>query len=333
MTDAQVWGHMPDGRAVQRVTLRGGGLTAHVLTLGAIVQDLRLQGVAHPLVLGGDTLADYLGPMQYFGALVGRYANRIGGARVHLDGRDWALDRNWRGGHSLHGGTDGAAQQIWQIAALTDDQVTLALTLADGHMGFPGRLQVAATIALDADRALRISVTAVTDRATPCSFSHHGYFALDGSGNLDQHDLQISADHTLGLDADIIPTGALVPVAGTDMDFRRPRVLGRQRIDHNFCLSDARQPLRPVARLSTPALSMKVETTEAGLQVFTAPHLPSEGLRGLDGRSYRPFAGVALEAQAWPDAPNQPHFPPAILYPDDSYHHITRYVFAQGLIP
>lgn len=321
---------MPDGRSVQRVTLRGGGLTAHVLTLGAIVQDLRLDGIAHPLVLGADSLGPYLGPMQYFGALVGRFANRIGGAQVHLAGRDWPLDRNWMGRHMLHGGSDGAAQQVWDIVALAQDQVTLALTLPDGHMGFPGKLLVRATLALDPDCALRITVTATTDHVTPCSFSHHGYFTLDDTGTLDQHSLQVNADNTLALDADSIPTGALTPVVGTALDFRSPRVLERQRIDDNFCLSSARQALRRVACLSAPALSMQVETTEAGLQVFTAPHLPPTGLSGLDGRMYRPFAGVALEAQAWPDAPNHPHFPPAILHPDAEYAQTTKYVFAKG---
>lgn len=333
MTDARVWGQMPDGRAVQRVCLSAHGLTAHVLTLGAIVQDLRLDGIAHPLVLGGDTLAPYLGPMQYFGALVGRYANRIGGALVHLDGLDWPLDRNWLNRHTLHGGADGAAQQVWDIVALSPDQATLALTLADGHMGFPGQMDVRATIALDPDCALRVSVTATTDRATPCSFSHHGYFTLDNTGTLDQHDLQIMADNVLTLDADSIPTGAMGAVAGSALDFRTARPLGQARIDHNFCLSDTRQPLRAVAHLSTPALSMTVETTEAGLQVFTAPHLPPDGLHGLEGRLYRPFAGVALEAQEWPDAPNHPHFPHAILHPDQTYHHTTRYIFAKGLVP
>jgi aldose 1-epimerase len=330
MPDNQIFGHLPDGRAVERVTLRGGGLTAHVLTLGAIVQDLRLDGIAHPLVLGGETLDPYLGPMNYFGAIVGRFANRIGHARVHLDGRDWALDRNWRGRHILHGGAHGTSAQVWQITALAADQVTLGLTLPDGHMGFPGKMQVAATIALDPDCALRITVTATTDRATPCSFAHHGYFALDGSGTLDHHKLQIHADHTTAIDDDLIPTGALDPVAGTELDFRTPRAIGRLPVDHNFCLTDGPQPMRAVTHLSTPTLSMTIETAEPGLQVFTAPNLPPDGLPGLDGRLYRPFAGIALEAQAWPDAPNQPHFPPAILHPDDTYHRTTRYKFTKG---
>ena len=325
----EVFGHLPDGRPVHRVVLRAGDLSAHVLTLGAIVQDLRLDGIAHPLVLGGETLDPYLGPMAYFGALTGRYANRIGQARVHLDGQDWPLNANWRDRHTLHGGAQGAAQQVWHIAGQGESHVTLSLTLPHLHMGFPGTLHVQATLALDPDHALRIDVRAQTDRATPCSFSHHGYFALDDTGTLDDTTLHVAADHVLALDDDSIPTGALVPVAGTDLDFRTPRALGRQRIDHNFCLSDGPAPLRDVARLAGPRLAMTVQTTEPGLQVFTAPHLPQAGLPGLGGRRYRPFAGVALEAQAWPDAPNQPHFPPAILHPGAEYRHITRYVFTR----
>jgi aldose 1-epimerase len=325
-----VFGHVPDGRAVQRVVLRNGDLSAHVLTLGAIVQDLRLEGVPHPLVLGSDTPDPYFDAMQYFGAMTGRFANRIGGAKVHLAGREWPLDRNWLGRHTLHGGAQGVAQKLWHIVDLAADQVTLSLTLPDGDMGFPGQMQVHLTIALDADCALQFNLRATTDHVTPCSFSHHGYFTLDDSGTLDQHQLQVHADHYLPLDGDSIPTGQIATVAGTALDFRRPRSLGQQVIDHNFCLSEQGLALRPVARLSTPTLSMQVETTEAGLQVFTAPHLPPNGLPGLGGRSYRTFAGVALEAQAWPDAPNQPHFPPALLHPGTEHRHITRYRFTKG---
>lgn len=335
MPEPEVFGHAPDGRAVHRLWLSGGGLRASVLTYGAIVQDLRLDGVAHPLVLGAETLSPYLDQMQYFGAIVGRYANRLRGARVRAGGRDWALDRNWLGAHVLHGGRGGLSAQVWQIAESRSDRVTLTHCSAHGDMGFPGQMQITAQISLDPDTALRVEIRATSDHATPCSLCHHGYFALDDSGTIGGHKLQIMADSYLPVDDQTLPTGQIAPVAGTAFDFRAPRPVGRQAIDHNFCLSTARLPLRPVATLSSASLALQVETTEPGLQVFTAPHLPEQGLTGLDGRRYGPFAGIALEAQAWPDAPNQPHFPPAMLHPGAVYHHLTRYRFTrlQGPTP
>lgn len=329
MADPILFAHLPDGRAVHQITLARAGLSAKVLTLGAIVQDLRLDGVDHPLVLGAPTLAPYLNDMRYFGAIVGRYANRIRGAKVHLDGQDWPLDRNWLGAHTLHGGADGVWAQVWTINGFTDWSVDMSLTLPHGHMGFPGNMIVDATLTLDPDTALRIDLRARTDRASPCSFCHHGYFCLTDTPDIAEHTLQIAADSYLPVDAGCLPTGQIAPVAGTQFDFRTPRAVGRQAIDHNFCLSPVRGLLRHVARLEAGGLRMDLETTEAGLQVFTAPHLPAEGLAGLDGRRYGPFAGIALEAQAWPDAPNQPHFPPAILHPGEAYHHITRYGFTR----
>lgn len=334
MSDAgcEIFGQLPDGTDVERLTLRGGGLTARVLTLGAIVQDLRLDGHPHPLVLGAETPAAYLGPMEFFGAIVGRFANRIAGGRFALDGVTHQITPNFRDRHALHGGTIGSGARVWRIKAHHSDSVTLALRMADGEMGFPGNLEVDVCIALPGDGALRFDITASTDRATPCGFCHHGYFALDGTGDLAHHRLSIAAEHYLPVDADLIPTGAIAPVAGTPFDYRKPRSLHQQEIDHNFCLSRQRLPLRRVAVLESRAsgLAMRVESTEPGLQVYTAVHLPPEGLAGLDGRRYGPFAGVALETQSWPDAPNRPDFPPAILRPGEHYLHSTQYTFVPG---
>jgi len=329
-TAREVFGQMPDGTEVLRLTLRGGGLVARVLTLGAIVQDLRLEGVPHPLVLGAETPAAYLGPMAYFGAMVGRFANRIAAGRFVLDGVAHQVPCNFRGRHALHGGTIGSGARLWRIDEQRADSVTLALSMADGEMGFPGNLAVRLRIALPGNGALHFDIGATTDRATPCSFSHHGYFTLDDTGDLSQHRLRVPAADYLPVDEDLIPTGEIAPVAGTPFDYRQPRSLHRQAIDHNFCLARQRQPLRPVALLESGAsgLGLRVDTTEPGLQVYTATHLPPEGLAGLDGRRYRAFAGVALETQGWPDAPNRPHFPPAILRPGDGYRHSTRYTFA-----
>ncbi|MFN4056848.1 MAG: aldose epimerase family protein [Roseinatronobacter sp.] len=329
MHEPEIFGHLPDGRAVHRVWISGGGLRASVLTIGAILQDLRLDGVDHPLILGAETLPPYLGPMNYFGAIVGRYANRLRDARVHAGGRDWALDRNWLGAHILHGGQGGVSTLLWDIAERTENSVTLTLTSPHGDMGFPGGLQITARIALEPDCAMRVEITATTDAETPCNLCQHPYFILDDTGSIVDHAFQIAAESYLPADEATLPTGEIAPVAGTAFDFRTARALGRQEIDHNFCLSDARAPLRPVAQLRSATLAMDLETTEPGLQVFTAPSFPEQGHPGLEGRLYRPFAGIALEAQSWPDAPNQPHFPPAMLQPGAVYRSLTRYRFSR----
>lgn len=328
----EVFGHMPDGTPVQRIHLRAGSLQASILTLGAIVQDLRMDGVPHPLVLGADTLEPYLGPMHYFGATVGRFANRIAEGRFNLNGKSHQLSRNFRGRHCLHGGTVGSAERIWSVTQISDDSATLSLSLPDGDMGFPGHLDAILTISLQ-DGALNFEITAKSDRDTVCSFSHHGYFILDDSGSLAHHRLQIAAEHYLPVDDDLIPTGDIAAVANTDFDFRTPRGLQDVALDHNFCTAQKRESLRPVASLwsDLSGLGMRVASTEPGLQVYTAKHLPQEGVTGHDGRPLGKYAGIALESQAWPDAPNQPQFPSAILMKDTVYNHTTRYEFSTAL--
>lgn len=314
--------HMPDGRPVEAIRLRSGQLSAVVLTMGATVQDLRLDGVAHPLVLGFPTLAPYFGEGLYVGALVGRVANRIGGARFTLDGREWRVDTNERG-NFLHGGTDGIHHRIWQVAELHEDRVTLVLELPDGHMGFPGTLAIKAEISL-AGGALRFDLQAETDAPTPVSLAHHGYFCLDDSGDIRGHRLQVAADHYLPVDAALIPTGEIAPVSGTGFDFRVARQIAPAGYDHNLCLSDRRVALRPVASLTGQSgLTLQIETTEPGLQLYDGRHFA--GIEGLDQRRYGVFAGLALESQGWPDAVNQPGFPPVILRPGEVSRAVTIY--------
>ena len=322
------FGTLPDGRPVQALRLTGGGLTARVLTLGAIVQDLRLEGVDQPLVLGFDSLAPYLDQGRYFGALVGRFANRIGGARFSLEGRDYRTDPNFLNRHTLHGGTDGTHAQLWQIKARRADAALLVLDLASGHMGFPGNLRIEAQISL-AHRALRLSLRAETDAPTPCSLAHHGFFDLDGRGDIRGHRLKIAADHYLPVDAQLIPTGQIAPVSGTPFDFRRTRPVAPGGYDHNFCLSDGPRPLRDIAWLTgATGIAMTVATTACGLQFYDGARMSV--LHGPDGRRYGPFAGLALETQGWPDAPNRPGFPDAILRPDRVWTTQTHYRFERA---
>jgi aldose 1-epimerase len=323
------FGVMPDGTPVKRVSITGGGLTANILTYGATVQDLRLVGVDHPLVLGSPTLDPYLGPMTYFGAIVGRFANRIAEGRFELDGETHQIPVNWMDRHALHGGTSGTGQKVWTIGDVSNDSLRLDLVLPDGDMGFPGKMLVSAFFTLPGNSVLTIKIRAQTDAATPCSFAHHGYFNLNGSADITQHQLRVGADNYVPVDADLIPTGEIAPVAGTSFDFRAARTVGTDGIDHNLCLSDRRETLRQVAELYSPmnGLAMTVETTEPGLQVYDGAYIPKEGLQGLDGRRYGPFGGIAMETQCWPDAPNHPSFPSAILRPDDCYLSQTRYRF------
>ncbi len=315
----------PDGRPVETIRLRGPLLSATLLTLGATVQDLRMAGVAHPLVLGFPTLAPYFSKEGlYVGALVGRVANRIGGARFTLDGREVRVDAN-EGRNLLHGGADGIHHHIWRIEEQRDAHVRLGLDLPDRHMGFPGNLSISALISV-ADDALSFDLSATTDAPTPVNLAHHGYFTLDDSGDVRGHRLQVAADHYLPVGGELIPTGEIAPVNGTDFDFRAGRSIEPAGYDHNLCLAPKRGALRKVATLTGKSgLSMDIETTEPGLQLYDGRHF--NGLPGLDGRSYGPYAGMALETQSWPDAVNHPAFPDTILRPGQIYRALTRYRF------
>ncbi len=331
MTQITDFGHLPDGQTVKKISLSGGGLTVQILTYGATVQDLRLDGVAHPLVLGSPTLLPYLTDFRYFGAIVGRFANRIAGGQFDLNGQTYALNCNDNGVQTLHGGAEGAGQLVWAVEDMTPDSVTLALTLADGHMGFPGDMTVRATYALPGDGALRLDIQARTNAPSPCSFAHHGYFNLDGAGSVLDHLLQIDADHYLPVDAGLIPTGQIAPVGGTPFDFRTPRLIGAAGFDHNLCLANARQPLRKVAQMHGPqsGVVLTVSTTEPGLQVYDGQKIPARGFAGLDGCHYGPNGGLALETQIWPDAPNRAEFPDSILQPGEMSMQSTIYQFTR----
>lgn len=324
------FGRLPDGSVVERVTLRGGGLTARVMTWGAVVQDLRMQGHEPPLVLGFDRFEDYPAHSRYFGAIAGRCANRIADARFELDGQEFRLDPNFLGKHHLHGGSLGTGKRLWRIADLGESHVTLAIELADGEMGYPGAMRVQATYALPGEGVLDIRIRAECDRPTLCNFAPHSYFNLSGEPDILNHSLRVGADHYLPVDAELIPTGQVAPVQGTDFDLRAGARLGdvcaRQRLDHNFCLSDRRVALREVAELTAGALRMRIRTTEPGLQVFDAApfDLP---VPGLGGRRIGPHAGLAIEPQVWPDAIHHPDWPQPILRPGETCEQHSQFVF------
>ena len=323
------FGRLQDGTKVDCISIAGGGISARVLNYGATLQDLRMDGVTHPLVLGSPTLEPYLDGMTYFGAVVGRFANRIAGGSFELEGTSYQIPVNWLDLHALHGGKIGTGQKVWRMTEHTGDRLRLEMTLPDGDMGFPGRLTAVVTYALPGNGVLDINIHAMTDAATPCSFAHHSYFNLDGSPDITDHELRILAEDYLPVDEELIPTGEVAHVEATDFDFRTAVPVGRRGLDHNFCLSKVTQPIRAVAELrsKTSGIAMAVETTEPGLQVYDGAYIPAAGLPGLDGRRYGPFAGIAMETQSWPDAPNRPDFPAAILRPGESYDHRVRYCF------
>ncbi len=320
------FGELPDGHGVERVRIGSGAMRAELLTYGARVTSLTLDGHAGSLVLGTSRIEPYLRDMAYYGALVGRFANRIGNAAFSIDGNRFDTTPNFRRRHTLHGGHDGLHGRLWQIADAGADHVVFTLVSPDGEEGFPGRLDVTARYEI-VSTALVVTVEARSDRPTPCSIASHAYFWL-GGGDVRTHRLSIAADRYLPVDDDLIPLGPPTSVAATVFDFRGKREIGHTRYDHNFCLSDGRVACRPVAILESAdgAMAMTVSTTEPGLQLYDGANTAL----AVDeyGRALPPFAGLCLEAQAWPDAPNRPDFPDSILRPKQVYRSETRYDFS-----
>jgi aldose 1-epimerase len=334
----EIFGHTSEGEAIHRHRIEGGGLQADIITWGAVIQDLRIEGHSPPLVLGFETFAYYPSQSPYFGAMAGRCANRIREGRFAIDGELYQADTNFLGKHMLHGGARGIGKRIWTVAEKSADFVTLWLRDGDGEMGFPGNLDIACTYRLKPAGILSVELSAVTDRPTLCNLAHHSYFNLDdgGTGDVLDHRLQIDAESFLPVDEEMIPTGSVTPVEGTHFDFRSIRPVRRERegrqveYDHNWCLDGSRRPCTRVARLegARSGVSMEVWTTEPGLQ-FYAGHNVARETPGLEGRRYRAFAGVCLEPQAWPDAPNHPQFPQAMLRPGETYRQLSEYRFSK----
>lgn len=338
MVERRAFGMLPSGEGVEEVVIRGGGLTASILSYGALIRDLRLEGHGPALVLGFERLEDYLAHSPFFGATPGRCANRVAKGRCIIDGVSIELERNEKGIGHLHGGSDGLAVRNWSIQSLSDDAVTLAIVDPDGRAGYPGNCTVHATYRLLHDGVLAVRYEAQTDRATLANLCQHSYFNLDGTADVLDHDLTIDALHYLPVNEETIPTGEQRSVEGTVFDFRAPKRVGRDKIDgqtvgydHNFCLSAKRVAKRAVACLHSPlsGVSMQVNTTEPGVQ-FYAGWKMDVPVPGLDGRRYGPYAGLCLETQIWPDAVNQPDFPEAVLRPGERLVQETDYIFRKG---
>ncbi|MEU0444951.1 aldose epimerase family protein [Streptomyces tendae] len=320
---SELFGTLSDGTPVHRWTLERSGVRVRVLSYGGIVQSAEVPDRdGHPadVVLGFADLDGYVAhPEPYFGALVGRYANRIAGGRFPLDGRTYALAPN-EGPNTLHGGARGFDKRVWDVAAV-EEGVRLSRVSPHGEEGFPGRLEMSVTYTLDGSGALRIVYEAVTDAPTVLNPTNHSYFNLSGSGHAGGHELRLVASRITPVDAGLIPTGGLDDVTDTRFDFRRARKVG-SGYDHNFVLDKGvTGTAEEVAELYDPASGrvLTVATTEPGLQLYTADHL---------GEPFAPGDGIALETQHFPDSPNRPGFPSTVLRPGEVFRSETVYGFS-----
>lgn len=332
----EIFGTAPDGKSVYRIPLTGGGLTANIITWGASLQSLYLEGHEPSLVLGFNSLSDYLQHGLYFGASVGRYANRIAKGRFEVDGVSYQTDRNYLGKHTLHGGTDGSGSQNWTIIDAGTSHVDLMLESPAGEMGFPGAVEIICSYTLKDDGVLRVSYTTKCDAPTIANVTHHSYFTLDGSGDIRDHILQIHADNYLPVDDELIPTGAPAPVEGTPFDFTTPSAIRTGTdagtiYDHNFCLGEAQRNIQTVAQARSTAsgVSMVLATTEPGVQ-FYAAHKLSIPVAGIHDAPYGNFAGFCLEPQNWPDAPNHVNFPSALVTPENELRQTSEFQFLKN---
>lgn len=338
MSGGKVFGTTDDGQSVRRFDIAGGGLSARIISWGAVVQDLRLAGHDAPLVLGFERFANYPPFSPYFGAVVGRCANRIRDGRFTLEGRRCQIDPSGPA-HGLHGGSNGFGRRVWDVLVHGPDFVTLGLHDPDGEMGFPGALDVRCTYRLKIPGTLSIELTATCEEPTLCNLAHHSYFNLEDGGTSDvlDHRVMLNAAAYLPTDAEMIPTGVVRPVDDTPFDFRQARPvrmeIEREQLgyDNNFCLTSARGPLKQAAWIqgASSGVEMEVWTTEPGIQFYIGQHVSTDA-RGLGGRRYQPYAGLCLEPQVWPDSPNRPYFPQATLWPGQMYRQITEYRFRPG---
>jgi aldose 1-epimerase len=334
---------LPDGRQVNVFTLaNAAGMHVRILDLGGIITEIHVpdrDGVFADVALGFDTLDPYLGDSPYFGALIGRYGNRIAGGRFTLDGQAYTLPVN-NGKNHLHGGVPGFDRVLWR-SRIEGNELVLDYRSPDGEQGYPGELDATVRYSLSDDNAIVVRFSAVTDRATPVNLTQHSYFNLAGGGDILGHEMQIDADHIVPIDADLIPSGELMPVAGTPFDFRTPRPIGARidapheqllhggGYDHCFALNDAAPgALRLAARVREPRSGRVLElfTQEPGVQFYSGNFL--DGSLAGKGRSYAYRSGFCLEPQHFPDSPNQPSFPNTILRPGETYATESRFRFS-----
>jgi aldose 1-epimerase len=340
------FGKTPDGRPVELYTLTNGRVTAKVMTYGAIVTELHApdrSGKPADVVLGFDDLNGYLKGHPYFGATIGRVANRIAGGRFTLEGKEYTLAKN-NGPNTLHGGLKGFDKVVWKAevppqAPKQAPAVSFTYQSQDGEEGFPGNLSARVTFTLTDDDELRIDYAATADQATPVNLTNHSYFNLagPGSGPILGHELMLVADQYTPVDDTLIPTGKIEPVKGTPLDFTSPTTIGARidrlkgepgGYDHNFVLRGGGKTLSLAARVHEPKSGrvLEVFTTEPGVQFYSGNFLDGK-LTGKGGVVYRKHQGFCLEAQHFPDSVHHDNFPDTILKPGQTYAQTTIYKF------
>lgn len=348
----KLFGTLEDGRAVEIYTLRNvHGTSVEILDLGGIIVSINTadrNGNFADITLGFADVQQYLSANPFFGTLVGRYANRIAKGKFSLDGRDYALEIN-SGENAIHGGRVGFDKRIWQAtSSANEDEASLSLKLvsADGDQGYPGALSVNVTYTLDDTNRLTIDYLASTDKATIINLTNHAYFNLDGhnAGSIIEHDLMINADRYTPIDMNSIPTGEIAPVAGTPLDFRSQKTIGRDigmeheqlvfgsGFDHNFVLNKSEagaMELAAVVYSSTSGRTLTIYTDQPGMQLYTGNFLNGSAI-GKEGVVYNYRYGFCLETQHFPDSPNQPNFPSTVLRPGERYETRTVFEFGTG---
>ena len=340
-----------EGVQVDLYTLRNAkGMEAKITNYGGIVTSLKVpdrSGQPGEVVLGFDTLDGYLSPEYaksnpYFGALIGRYGNRIGKAAFTLDGKEYKLAAN-NGPNHLHGGVKGYDKVVWEAKPLRGEDPALELRYfsKDGEEGYPGNLTITAVYSLTGDNALKVDFTATTDKDTIVNLTHHSYFNLAGKQDILGHEVMIAAERFTPVDITLIPTGELKPVQGTPFDFNSPTAIGARinqneeqlnfgkGYDHNWVINKAPGELGLMARVYEPTTGrvLEVLSTEPGLQFYSGNFLDGT-VQGRGGWTYQFRNGFCMEPQHYPDSPNKPQFPPVVLKPGQTYRNTILYRFS-----
>jgi aldose 1-epimerase len=344
----RTYGTTAGGTAVEEITLiNTNRMEVKIITYGGAIASVKApdrNGNAANVVLGFDNLRDYETKSPFFGCITGRFANRIAAGKFAIDGLEYELALN-NGPNALHGGLKGFDKRVWLAAPASGEGAELSYVSLDGEEGYPGNLSAKVVYTLTDQNEIRIDYTATTDKPTVVNLTNHSYFNLagEGSGAIHDHILKINADRYTPVDANLIPTGELAPVAGTPLDFRLPKAIGpgcrsnHEQIvkgkgyDHNFVLnrpSPDDRTLILAARLYDPGSGriMETWTTEPAVQFYGGNFLEGS-IYGASGRAYRQGDGLCLETQHYPDAPNQPQFPSTLLRPGETYQTTTIYRF------
>ncbi len=339
------FGKMPDGTAVKLFTLHNAhGMTAKVITYGAILTELDVpdrHGATTNVVLGAESLDDYLKGFPAAAAVIGRVANRIAKAEFTLDGKPYKVAAN-NGRNHIHGGRKGFGQVVWEGKALSTQDNAAAVRLTyhskDGEEGYPGNLTVMVTYTLTDQNELRLEYQAVSDKTTLVNLTNHAYFNLAGAGDVHNTELWLAAGHYTPADNELIPTGEIASVKGTPLDFTKPTKIGARidafkpalnGYDHNFVIDNGGHGLALAARATDPksGRTMEVRTTEPGVQLYTANHLNGK-VAGRGGVVYPLHGGFCLETQHFPDSIHRPEFPSTILRAGDTFKSTTSFAFS-----